>query len=282
MTRAVVLARARRRVQNVVMGEWAESVKGANPDVKAVPDSAVSPGNPLKRSFSFADGMPLVPPQQQQLLQTTTLANETAKALRGLQQREFMKEQERLGKKAKREVSVNGGGGGGGAVATPASMPSTPAPDASMPTTPGADPDKKMSAKESRKHMASKKEEVMSHKAANATANMMMGVGGFGGKRKKKTYSWMSAAAGGGPASLAPVGMAGGFVAPPSGPGTPGGTIGMENGGQPYWSGGQRLGSWREDGDRGGGVQIRDWIGALEGDGRGVGRGIVKAYLKMK
>lgn len=139
-----------------------------------------------------------------------------------------------------------------------------------------------MSAKESRKHMASKKEEVMSHKAANATANMMMGVGGFGGKRKKKTYSWMSAVAGGGAASLAPIGVGGGLAVPATGPGTPGGSVGGENGGLPYWSGGQRIGAWRDDGERGGGVQIRDWIGALEGDGRGVGRGIVKAYLRMK
>lgn len=209
---------------------------------------------------------------------TTTLANETAKALRGLQQREFQKEQERLSKKAKREGALSGGVGA--AAAPSATTPSTPVPDAS-PSTPGGD-DRKMSAKESRKHMASKKEEVMSHKAANATANMMMGVGGFGGKRKKKTYSWMSAAAGGGPASLAPIGVGGGLAIPVAGPGTPGGSVGLENGGQPYWSGGQRIGAWRDDGERGGGVQIRDWIGALEGDGRGVGRGVVKAYLRMK
>ncbi|KAL0635532.1 hypothetical protein Q9L58_005463 [Maublancomyces gigas] len=286
LTRAVFLARARRRAQNVVTGEWADSVKGASPDVKAaVPDSAISPGNPLKRSFSFANDLFPGPPA------TTTLANETAKALRGLQQREFQKEQERLAKKAKREATSNGGlsgggsgggGGGGGGGATPsATAPSTPGPDASPSTPGGGGDDRKMSAKESRKHMASKKEEVMSHKAANATANMMMGVGGFGGKRKKKTYSWMSAVAGGGAASLAPIGVGGGLAAPAAGPGTPGGSIG-ENGGLPYWSGGQRIGAWRDDGERGGGVQIRDWIGALEGDGRGVGRGIVKAYLKMK
>lgn len=282
LTRAVFLARARRRAQNVVTGEWADSVKGASPDVKAVvPDSAISPGNPLKRSFSFANDLFPGPPA------TTTLANETAKALRGLQQREFQKEQERLAKKAKREATSNGGlsgggGNGGGGAATPsATAPSTPGPDASPSTPGGGGDDRKMSAKESRKHMASKKEEVMSHKAANATANMMMGVGGFGGKRKKKTYSWMSAVAGGGAASLAPIGVGGGLAVPAAGPGTPGGSIG-ENGGLPYWSGGQRIGAWRDDGERGGGVQIRDWIGALEGDGRGVGRGIVKAYLKMK
>lgn len=251
ITRAVVLARARRRAQNVVSGEWADSVKGASVDPKAIPDSAISPGNPLKRSFSFATEAPIP---------TTTLTNETAKALRGLQQREFQKEQERLVKKSKRDAPTSS--------STPTVEPTTPAATSiDPPSTPT------MSLKESRKHIASKKEEVMSHKAANATANMMMGIGGFGGKRKKKTYSWMSTAGGGvggaGQAVLAPAGIAT--------PTTPGATGGMD-----YWSGGSRLGSWRDDGERGGGVQIRDWIGALEGDGRGVGKGIVKAYLRMK
>jgi len=45
---------------------------------------------------------------------------------------------------------------------------------------------------------------------------------------------------------------------------------------------GQRFGVWREDGERGKGVQIRDWIGALEGDGRVGGKGISKAYMRLK
>lgn len=109
----------------------------------------------------------------------------------------------------------------------------------------------------------------------------MMGLGGaFGGKKKK--YAWMTAGTGG---------MGGGPSSTLTAPG-PGmlnrsnstGDVTLGGGGVgdsvlSVW--GRRIGEWREDGEKGLGVQIRDWAGALEGDGR-ERKAVVRAYLKMK
>lgn len=293
VTRGAALAKARRRPQTLVQGEWADRVKGVTPEL--APISAVSPGDTsLKRkadsafaasdfastllnkvaagSFSTANNLPAPTANTQTPGQVATanLSNEIVIALRQLKQKEFDREQERLRKKAKRDQPAE------------SSVPSTPGATGD-PTTPGiplgeAQPDRKMSAKENRKQQASKLEEAMSHRAANATASMMMG--GFGGgKKKKKTYSWMNPAPTGG-------GMGMGGAARPA-MGGPQANAGIAQGGPAdtgvnlNWTG-QRMGLWREDGDRGRGIQIRDWVGALEGDGRTSKKSIVKAYLKMK
>ncbi|KAL7267338.1 hypothetical protein RUND412_010082 [Rhizina undulata] len=265
LNRSIVLGRTRRRGHNVVTGEWANFVKGYNPDNKPDSTTMISPRtnpNPLKRSFSAANNLPPPLPSISEPPLTTTLTNETAKALRAIQTRDFLAEQARLEKKAKRDSAPASNGPG-------TSVPSTPAPDASSssPMTPADE--RRMSAKESRKHQASKIEEAASHRAANATANMMMGgaFGGFGNKKKKKSYAWMNAM----PGAVS----GGGTVA--RGPGTP-----TESAPVDTWSGGQRFGAWRDDGERGAGVQIRDWVAALEGDGRGVRKDVAQAYMKMK
>ena len=169
----------------------------------------------------------------------------------------------------------------------PISNPSQSQTDPTTPGTPTADsiapePPKKVSAKENRKNQDSRIQEAVAHRAANSTAAMMMGLGGpFGGKKKKKVYAWMTSGsgAGGGGAASGGGGSGGGAIAPSS-PSransdlqTPGGDV------VSVW--GRRIGEWREDGEKGLGVQIRDWAGALEGDGR-ERRAVVKAYLRMK
>src|SRR5690606_28583817 len=115
---------------------------------------------------------------------------------------------------------------------------------------------------------------------ANRTAAVYFGRGfGLGGK-KKKTYSWMTG--GGSPAMNTPVGGR-----PPGGGGGPGEESGspMEGvqatGGSVFNAWGKRWGEWKEDGDKGAGVQLRDWIAALEADGR-ESKAVVRGYLKLK
>jgi hypothetical protein len=290
MTRAIVLARTRRKGSNVVTGDWADAVKGATPDNG--PGSAISPMTiPNKRPFSsigdFLPPLPMAAPT------TTTLPNETAKALRALQQREFQREQERLSKKARREGGASTVGGSATGPSTPATLAAPGGGGDSVPPTPGADGmtlmgggERRMTAKESKKQRDSKLDEANTHRAANVTANIMMRSSGFGGKRKKKTYSWMSTTAGGlGGMSMAPRGPPGAVLSSPdmAGAGGAGDSgLGMSGALQGHWVGGQRIGAWREDGEKGLGIQMRDWVGALEGDSRGVKRGLIKAYLRMK
>ena len=300
LSRSTALARVRRRPQTHITGEWADRVMGVTPDIRpgAPPDSAnslpsaVSPGSSfLKREHNpafcrmIADGNPRITgsfsaangaaPVSGGGIPTANLQNETAIALRQLKQKEWEADQERQRKKARREQ--------------PPGVASTPgAGGDSTPGTPGGDlpgiGERKFSAKEIRKQASNKTDEADSHRAANATANMMMGgFGGFGGlRKKKKTYAWMTGMTPGGNAP------GGGCMGGPVRPGPVGAidtSVGQINTspelGNLTWTG-QRLGVWREDGERGKAIQIRDWVGALEGDGRVARKGIVKAYLRMK
>lgn len=109
----------------------------------------------------------------------------------------------------------------------------------------------------------------------------MMGLGGaFGGKKKK--YAWMMSGTPGAPGVSAPH--------TPGGPGIGSSRTNLSGDGGTAGSGGvtealsvwgKRIGEWREDGEKGLGVQIRDWVGALEGDGR-ERKAVVRAYMKMK
>ncbi|KAF8545456.1 transcription initiation factor TFIID component TAF4, partial [Trichophaea hybrida] len=280
LTRSTVLARVRRRPQTIITGEWADYVEGVTPEVRPDSGSAVSPqGASLKRSFASASNFPQSNPGLS-VVRTANLQNETAKALRALKQKEWEADQEHKRKKARRENAAGATAGSGTATPGGAETPTPGTPSGETPI-PG---ERKISAKESRKQQASKIEEAASHRAANATANMMMGGfgGGFGSKKKKKTYSWMNAggatpgtsAMGMGALRPGPVGSVGaidtGAAQTSAGP-----DLGNLN-----WTG-QRLGVWREDGERGKGIQIRDWVGALEGDGRVGSKAIIKAYLRM-
>jgi hypothetical protein len=130
--------------------------------------------------------------------------------------------------------------------------------------------------------------EEVQRKQANATANMALGGGG-------KKYSWLS---GGSKASsgglTAGAGMGRGVGTTPksgSAPGTPGpagkavtGTAANTQAedaalrSRELW---KKLGEWKEDGERGKGVQIRDLVCVLERDGLEK-RTLARCYNRLK
>ncbi|KKA29077.1 hypothetical protein TD95_004179, partial [Thielaviopsis punctulata] len=129
------------------------------------------------------------------------------------------------------------------------------------PGTPSVAPDKKDFAAKKEPKRGSKMAEA-SHASQNQTSSMFAGLGGsglFGKKRKGKTYDWMNAGAGGG------------GVGARSGTATPGksGAAAAANAPAPLTSdtGRNRLGTWREDKEKGKMIQLRDWVTVLTEDG---------------
>jgi hypothetical protein len=144
------------------------------------------------------------------------------------------------------------------------------------PGTPGSiapEPESKApSKKESKRSIsaAAKLAEASSTASANQTLSALMG--GLGGKKKKgKTYSWMTAGSG---ASTPKANSQDSSAAV----GTPGSRMSEKT--RLTADGRYRLGTWREDGDKGKNIQLRDWITVLELDGLEV-RAIQEAYTKL-
>jgi len=113
--------------------------------------------------------------------------------------------------------------------------------------------------------------EAASHAAANVTTAQFLGGGGglFG---KKKKYSWMNPGASGSGASTPGRIMTQGL------PGTPGGPVANPAPEKLTIDGVRRLGQWREDKEKGTGIQMRDWITVLEEDGHEK-KALQKAYM---
>lgn len=175
-------------------------------------------------------------------------------------------EKKRGGKRTKRSANAILGEGGGPETAD--SAPSTPVPE----RTPSFDR-KSMSKKEAKKLMDSKASEAQQHQQSVETARMatnsMLSGRMFG---TKKSYSW-----------LKPGGTSSGFSSPsrPGPPSTPTGGPGKATRpGEPTpASKTKQLGTWREDQDKGVGIQVRDILFMLEADGRGI-KHVQKGYLK--
>ena len=159
----------------------------------------------------------------------------------------------------------------GVAVSTPGTSPAS---GTVMPELQGA---VKMSKKEREKaKKADLNEEVMHKNANQAATNAAFG-------KSVSRYSWMtgggsaagsgaSTPRGGAPAPNGALGGAAGAGATKGGTGAGQGTgvAGKE----------KRWGEWREDGEKGAGVQIRDWIEALEKDGK-ERKALVMALTKL-
>ncbi len=113
--------------------------------------------------------------------------------------------------------------------------------------------------------------EASSTASTNLTLSTLMG--GFG--RKKKEYSWLqkSGVGGGGSSSRAAAGETT-TAAAGAAPKAPEKTALTPDPRLP------RLGTWREDKEKGKNVQLRDWVTALEMDGIEP-RAIQDAYLKL-
>lgn len=149
------------------------------------------------------------------------------------------------------------------------------------PGTPGsvAPEPEKLTKKEMKKNQAMKAAEANSHANQNITSSMFAGLGGkgnlFGKKKTGKTYDWMNVGRGGsGPAtparsSTGPGKGPGGSAASPSQA-----SMAMTTEGR------NRLGTWREDKEKGKNIQLRDWVIVLERDGREA-RALQRGYLVL-
>ncbi|KAI9368421.1 hypothetical protein BJX61DRAFT_220224 [Aspergillus egyptiacus] len=179
-------------------------------------------------------------------------------------------EETRAAKRAKRSANAILGESGSArpeSVDTPGSGASTPIGERA----PSLDK-KGMSKKEARKLMDAKANEAQQHQQSVETARMatqtMMSGGMFG---KKKTYSWLQR----GPTTGS------GFSTPTRNiPPTPSASADKTaRPGEPANIPTKQLGTWREDKEKGAGIQVRDILFMLELDGR-ASRHIQKAYSK--
>lgn len=175
-------------------------------------------------------------------------------------------ESKRERKRTKRSANAILGEGAGTEAAD--STPSTPIPERA----PSFDR-KTMSKKEAKKMMDTKASEAQQHQQSVETArlatNSMLSGRMFGAK---KTYSW-----------LKPGGASSGFSSPsrPNPPSTPtGGVEKASRTGEPTPAGQtKRLGTWREDQEKGAGIQVRDILFMLEADGR-ASKHVQKGYSR--
>lgn len=253
-----------------VPADWADVAvplkTGLNDALQEGMEAAAGVGpqpNPLKRSYDAA-----------KLNDPNVTKNNLTNALRDTARADRNLEEARLRKRLKRQNPDTAGGGTGSRAGSVA--PGTP-------TT--ADADGKLLSKKELKRgaAAAKLAEASSTASANQTLNAIMG--GFG-RKKGKSYSWMNAGAGGG-------GGGGG-----SGASTPRTSLGGDGLSTPGAKGGaaapandkpqqltsenqkNRLGMWRENGDQGKNIQLRDWLAALEMDRIEV-RAIQEAYTRL-
>ena len=150
------------------------------------------------------------------------------------------------------------------------------------PGTPGSvapEGDKPMTKKEMKKNQALKAAEANSHANQNITSSMFAGLGGrsglFGKKKTNKTYDWMNVGRGGSGASTPTRPAPGGGKGINGTPGTPGqSSLAMTTEGR------NRLGTWREDKEKGRNIQLRDWVIVLERDGR-ESKALQRAYSHL-
>ncbi|KAL1967430.1 hypothetical protein VTN77DRAFT_3215 [Rasamsonia byssochlamydoides] len=251
---ASTLSKSRRlHSHGAVPAEWKDV---AAPE----PDSAVSPKTvSLKRPHAATEG-------------STT--NRIAEKYRLLASKDLSSEEARAAKRAKRSANAILGESTGSratSVDVPGSGSATPT---SVIGDKGLGPDKKgLTKKEAKKQMDARASEAQQHQQSIETARMatnnMLSGRMFG--NTKKTYSWLNRGT-----STSSSFSSSRINAPSS--------IGGDKGGKPGDASAaaaatKRLGDWREDKEKGAGIQVRDILFMLEQDGRGM-RHIQKAYSK--
>lgn len=209
------------------------------------------------------------------------MANKLAASVRdvGRKERDFEElrlRRRQMRKEAAESSTATPGGGAATAGASSGSRAGSVAPG-----TPGSvapEPEagaggKAPTKKELKRSAAQKMAEASSHANVNRTTMQFLGsMGGFG-KKKGKTYSWMAAgaAAGGSVSGTSTPRLVTSGLAGSGGPGADGGAHGgAAPAGPPALTqeGRNRLGSWREDKEKGKNIQLRDWVLVLAEDGR--------------
>lgn len=139
------------------------------------------------------------------------------------------------------------------------------------------DGDKPMTKKEIKKVQMAKAAEANNHANQNMTSSMFAGLGGKSslfGKKKAKTYDWMNVGRGGSGANTPTKSAPGGDKS------LNGLTVGSPGPVALTPEGRNRLGTWREDKEKGKNIQLRDWVSVLEKDGR-EGKTLQFAYLQL-
>lgn len=142
--------------------------------------------------------------------------------------------------------------------------PLTPTEGGKIKLLPGMIGERAPEAKTSKKELARQAKQDMSDEVAtrNANSTASMQLGGLG-----KSYSWMTSGRGAGSKTSTP--SRGANRASGNSLGGSGGASGHGKQQIDGWpSKDRKLGEWREDGVDGKGIQLRDWIGVLEMDGR--------------
>jgi hypothetical protein len=184
---------------------------------------------------------------------------DTAKVERDIEEARLRKRQKRLNPEPAQS------GSRAGSVA-----PGTPAAGAAPETETVA---KAPSKKELKKGAAAARlAEASSTASTNQTLSTLMG--GFG--RRKKEYSWMKKSGSGSGASTPRAAAGDASSSAAAGDGAKGPEKAHLTADPRY----PRLGSWREDKEKGKNIQLRDWIAALEMDRIEV-RALQEAYLKL-
>lgn len=166
--------------------------------------------------------------------------------------------------------------------AADAGTPSASRSGSVAPVTPGsvapeAPTEKAPTKKELKKNQAAKQAEAASHASQNLTSSLFAGLGrsgGLFGKKSGKSYSWMNSGSGGSGAStptrMSTPGPGGRTASTPVAPINRNLTADGRN----------RMGTWREDQQKGKNIQLRDWITALEGDGIDA-KSLQSAYISL-
>ncbi|CAM1504180.1 Fc.00g017710.m01.CDS01 [Cosmosporella sp. VM-42] len=255
--------------------EWAPAAAPMNaeplePIEDAVNGAGVDGANgssttPPKRSADAAELDSRAPPKKLPKISSymTTTMRELAR-----QEREW--EEARLRKRQKRKDGIPDSGittsrAGSVALGTPGSV--------------APEPEKALTKKEMKKNQALKAAEANSHANQNMTSSMFAGLGGkgglFGKKKTGKTYDWMNVGRGGSGTSTPTrntggAGKGGGAGAGAAAPANMALTTEGRN----------RLGTWREDKEKGRNIQLRDWVSVLERDGREP-KALQRAYMHL-
>ncbi|KAL4891602.1 hypothetical protein BDV59DRAFT_182118 [Aspergillus ambiguus] len=244
------LARSRRAHSHaIVPEEWRDVASTAKP--------------------ASGNGEPQTPSQKRPHSAMEAPTKNLAAKCRLLMDKDNSSEEQRAAKRAKRSANAILGEGANRSDSTdlPGSGASTPLGERA----PSIDK-KGLTKKEAKKLMDAKASEAQQHQQSVETArlatNSMISGRVFG---TKKQYSWLQR----GPAAGS------GFSTPSrANPATP--SAGSEKGGrsgEPAAMSTKRLGTFREDTDKGAGIQVRDVLFMLELDGRG-SRHVQKAYSK--
>ncbi|KAK3371573.1 hypothetical protein B0T24DRAFT_531834 [Lasiosphaeria ovina] len=238
--------------------EWADVSQPLKTGLESLPDDSaggVAPQtNPLKRSFDAANADNPPPTSDKALPKNLKEAvNAAAKLDRDIEEARMKKRQKRLNPEAAPGGSRSG-----------STVPGTPG--STAPET-----EKAPSKKELKKGAAAARmSEASSTASANQTLSTLMG--GFGGKKKIKQYSWMKA---GNSGPTTPRSSAQDATSAATTPG-----LKVPESTALTIDGRTRLGVWREDKQKGKNIQLRDWVTVLEQDGMDT-RAIQSAYLKL-